>query len=73
MGFSKAQAKQFTKLMKNQIGRGWNYMTTEVREAFVAAHCFHVIRGQMTLHVSTEDMDELYQMMLVESDLADPE
>ena len=69
MGFSRQQAKQIVKQVRNHVREGWNFMTPEVREAMIAAACFSVIRGQMSETVAVKDMDELYGMMLHEAGL----
>lgn len=73
MGFGKDQVKLFVRQLRKELGSGWDYFTTDVREAFVARKAFDVIRGQNQESIPVDVMDKLYQAMLVESGLSGPE
>jgi hypothetical protein len=71
MAFSNPQIKLFAKFLKKELGDGWRFMTPEVREAFVSARAFSIIRNQHAESVKVSDMDQLLSGMLTELGLGD--
>lgn len=73
MGFGKDQIKKFVKDLLKEVGKGWDYFTDDTKDAYIARRAFLVCLGQDRESVDTKVMQELYQAMLVEADLADPD
>jgi hypothetical protein len=70
--FNPAQVRLFIGDVRVRLGRAWDFMTPEVREAFVAQKVFGIVRGQARESVLIADMDWLLNAALIEAGLREP-
>ena len=71
MSWDRQQVKLFVKQIRKDCGDGWRFLVPALRKALVAEYAFHVARGQAAESVRVEDMDKLYQDMIIEAGLED--
>jgi len=70
-----AQISEFVRLLRKDVGSGWDWMVPAVREALVHQKAFAIVRAQDRVAVSVKDMNKLLHVMLIVAGLEefDPE
>lgn len=74
MKFSDRLVKDSIRSMRKDLGKAWDYMTPEVREAMVAVRTLGLLMardGQPTQVATSEDVNALRMQMLAEARLVD--
>lgn len=67
--WTKQQVKTFVKQVRDTLGNAWEYMTPDVRAAFIKAQILSVIRSQHADTIEIAKIDYLSNAMLREAGL----